>query len=391
MKALKRIYIFLFFILFVVTAGLMAGCSSKTPEDPKGNLSFGDIEFNKKENLEFAELFTMETSEDGYVDVTIMNDGKYLIIPKGAQMPVGIPSGYRVLNQGAESIYVAATAVMDMFIAMDALDHVHFSSTDAKGWFLEEARKAHEDGRILFAGKYSEPDFELLLERGCTLAVENTMISHSPQAAELLEEVGIDVLVDYSSYERDARGRMEWIKLYGAITGKEDAAKEAFEKQSKAFDYAKNEASKIIEKNGTPPVIAVFSMTANGSISVRTSSDYIPNMIRDAGGEYAFAIGADTDKKSSTTTIGFEDFYLGGKDADYLIYNGSIEQVPDSLMALVSKNSLFEKFKAVKNNKVYCAEKNMYQSSMELGDLITDISLMIQDRDEDMRFLYRLE
>ena len=40
---------------------------------------------------------------------------------------------------------------------------------------------------------------------------------------EMIEDLGIPVLVDRSSYESNPLGRMEWLKLYGLLLGKEDA------------------------------------------------------------------------------------------------------------------------------------------------------------------------
>ena len=77
---------------------------------------------------------------------------------------------------------------------------------------------------MLYAGKYRMPDYELILSKGCDLAIENTMIFHDPEVKEKLEELGIPVIVETSSYESDPLGRLEWIKLYGALFGKEKEA-----------------------------------------------------------------------------------------------------------------------------------------------------------------------
>ena len=82
-----------------------------------------------------------------------------------------------------------------------------------------------ENGSILYAGKYSEPDYERIVSEGCGLAIENTMILHSPEVKEKLESFGIPVLVDHSSYEAHPLGRTEWIRLYGVLTGKEKRRK----------------------------------------------------------------------------------------------------------------------------------------------------------------------
>ena len=39
-------------------------------------------------------------------------------------------------------------------------------------------------------GKYSAPDYELILVQGCDLAVESTMIYHTPEVKEQLEQTG---------------------------------------------------------------------------------------------------------------------------------------------------------------------------------------------------------
>ena len=50
---------------------------------------------------------------------------------------------------------------------------------------------------------------------------------------EQLEQLGIPVLVERSSYESHPLGRMEWLKLYGVLLGKEELAKELFDEQLK--------------------------------------------------------------------------------------------------------------------------------------------------------------
>lgn len=68
-----------------------------------------------------------------------------------------------------------------------------------------------------FAGKYSEPDYEMLVDEDCDVAIESTMILHTPKVQEMIENLGIPVFIDRSSYEMHPLGRTEWVKLYGAM------------------------------------------------------------------------------------------------------------------------------------------------------------------------------
>ena len=77
------------------------------------------------------------------------------------------------------------------------------SGTQAENWYLDAALTAMEQGEIAYAGKYSAPDYEMILSADCGLAIENTMIYHTPEVKEQLEKFGVPVLVERSSYESD--------------------------------------------------------------------------------------------------------------------------------------------------------------------------------------------
>ena len=55
------------------------------------------------------------------------------------------------------------------------------------------------------------------------------------------------------------------------------------------------------------------------------------------------------------------------------------------------KSTLLEKFKAVKEGHVYCTTKNLYQSTMELGTITSDIRKMLTGDDADLTYLYKVE
>ena len=191
--------------------------------------------------------------------------------------------------------------------------------------------------------------------------------------------------MDYSSYEPEPLGRTEWVKLYGLLTGREEEAHAAFEKQKEAF---------LAVSGGEPfgKTVAFFYITTNGEANVRKSSDYLPKMIELAGGNYVFAnLGDDEDSASSTVTMQMEEFYAAARDADYIIYNSTIEGELSAVEELLAKSRLLENFKAVQEGNVFCTTKNIYQSSMELGTIISDIHKMLAGQDSEMTYLYRLE
>ena len=114
-------------------------------------------------------------------------------------------------------------------------------------------------------------------------------------------------------------------------------------------------------------------------------------MIDIAGGKYAFA-DLTGDLSSSSIQITMEEFYATAVDADYLIYNGSIDTPISSIEDLINKDQMFADFKAVKEGNVWTTGKSFYQATDIVGQMIRDVHLMITDGDNsEMTFLSKVE
>ncbi len=379
----RRLTVALLCVLILLAC---AGCGSarEASVSERDTDISSELAFDYSMELKYAEGFSVDYYAEGYALITISGDGRFLVVPEGKAAPQDLEEDIVILQKPVGNIYLVASAVMDMFVSMDALDSVRFSALDTDGWYVDAAREAMENGDILYAGKYSAPDYEQILAGGCGLAIENTMVYHTPEVREQLEKFGIPVMVDYSSYEKNPLGRTEWVKLYGLLTGHEEEADAAFSSEAEAF-----EAVSGAEKSGK--TVAFFYITTNGEANVRKSADYLPKMIELAGGTYIFDKLGDDDTASSTVTMQMEEFYAKAKDADYIIYNSTIDGELSSLDGLLAKSSLLENFKAVQSGNVYCTTKNLYQSSMELGTIISDIHGMLNGEDGSLSYLYKLE
>ena len=351
---------------------VLSGCSSKT--EPANTES---LVFSHHYQLDYAQQFTADCYEGGYTMVSIPDSGqKFLVVPQDAAEVDSLPADVTVLRQPVENIYLVSTSVMDLILHLDALDSVTLSGTKAEGWYLPEAKQAMEEGRIAYAGKYSAPDYEQILAANCGLAIENTMILHTPEVKEQLEHFGIPVLVERSSYESGPLERMEWIKLYGILLGKEEQAEQVFAAQEAAI-------APLLEQEPTGKSCAFFSLSSNNLATVRKGSDYVAKMIEMAGGAYVFSDLTDNGNSLATMNLPLEDFYAGAKDADVLIYNSAIEGTIASVSQLTEKFPLLSEFKAVQNGQVWCTSQSLFQQSMALADLILDMNKVFTEGTPD--------
>jgi len=360
---------------------LITGCGKR--QETAGYDITGSME------LKYASQFSVDYCENGCSVVNIGED-RFLIVPENVSVPADT-SGMTVIQQPVDNIYVAATSAMDLFNGIDCLDKVTMTSTNADSWSLPDIRDAVDSGKMRFIGKYSSPDYETLVAEKCGLAVESTMIYHTPEVKEQLVSFGIPVITERSSYESHPLGRMEWIKLYGLLTGDTASAEEFFNEKTAAFE--KLSVPDISESERR--TAAFFYITSSGYFSIRKPGDYVSKMIELAGGRYIFTaddLNVD-DNALSTMNIQTETFYDIARDADILIYNSTIDGEIYSIDQLIEKCSLLSEFRAVKNGDVWCTGQNMFQQTTGAADMICDLNSIFTDKAEgaELTFLHRLD
>ena len=367
-------------LLVASTVGLALGCSPEKRAETAAGPAWSTLNVHRQVPLTHAAQFSLTEYDQDYTLLTIPASGRFLIVPQGAGVPRELDEDIVPLYAPLDRIYMAATSAMDYFRALDSIDRVRLSCLDVNGWYIEEAKAALQSGSMLFAGKYSAPDYELIFAEKCDLAIESTMIYHSPEVKEQLEKLGVPVLVERSSYEEDPLGRMEWIKVYGALLGKLPEAEALFAAEEQAVTPLLSQP-----KNGK--TVAFFYITTTGTVNVRKSGDYVPKMIEMAGGRYVFE-DLDSGSALSTVNMTMESFYDGAKNADVLIYNSTIDGELYTVEDLLQKSALLKDFKAVQSGDLWCTGKNLFQEPMGVGKLILDIHQVLTDPDAPAELIY---
>lgn len=345
--------------------------------------------------LDYASEFSVDFYDD-YSLITISGTDRYLLIPKDGKCPSDLDRDI-IPVETPETIYLAASAGMDYFRVLNSLDKVRMTSTQAVNWSLPEVVSALETEDMLYAGKYSAPDYELLLKEGTDLAIESTMVYHVPEVKEKIEKLGIPVLVDKSSYEKHPLGRMEWIKLYGLLLGIPGEADAFYDKQIDSLravpelsvmltdapasgDSADNtrnsgaDSSKSGYSADSGPTVAYFYITSSGTASIRRPGDYISRMIELAGGIYAFGdISEAEDSSQASMTMQMEAFLDRALDSDILIYSTSIDSEIKTLEDLYAKVPMLRQSRAAAAGNIWITGKNMYQQTTAVAQIMLEL------------------
>lgn len=332
--------------------------------------------------LQYAKCFTVDYYDDGYKLFCLSDGGRYLTVPEGKPTPEGLASDIAVIQQPLSDLYLVASDTMCLFDALDALGCITVSGISHDNWYIPSAVAAMDSGAMVYGGKYNTPDYELLLGKGVKLAIESTMINHTPSVREKLIELGIPVFTEMSSYEPEPLGRTEWVKCYGAMLDKEDEAQALFDEQIAQVNSVNSEV--------TGKSVAFFYINSNGNAVVRKPGDYVTKMIEQAGGTTAFEELTETEGNMSSVTLEMERFYSMAKDADLIIYNASIDGSVKSLDDLLGKNALLKDFKAVQSGNVWVTDQNMYQQMMQTGRIIADFNAAITGSGADTTYVHKL-
>lgn len=392
MKLKKRI---LFLVLLTMLIGLVTGCGEQSityevdpgQEKQETKQKAPEIEgltYESTVETEYAKGFQIYRYEGGYSAIRVSDGNDYLVVPEGGAVPKNLPSSCTVLQQPLDRTYLVATSAMNMMNSIDALDSICLAGAKEGTWYTEEANAAMKEGKIRYAGKYSAPDYELLVAEKCNFAIESSMILHSPEVAEKLVGMGIPVFIDRASYEAHPLGRTEWLKVYGELMDRKEEAQKAFEAQ-------KAHVTSLDDFKNTEKTVAFFYVNQNGTVVARKSADYVPAMIEIAGGRYIFENLGDPEKATSGVDMTMEEFYATAKDADYIIYNATIDEPLTSVDDLLAKSELFQDFKAVKEGNVWSTDKYLYQAADENGSIIQDINVMLTDETvTKLPFLYKV-
>lgn len=356
----------------ILLLSLFACLISKTVLDiEKTQEGSKELIFDHEEILQYAEGFTLCHYKEGYTVFTIPGTcakREYLIVPEGKEIPFGLKEDTVILQQPITKLCIASGSLASLAAAIDAVDCIKAVAIERENWTLQNVQEGIDEGNICYSGSFRNPDFELLLTEGIQLEIDTTMLLNYPEIMEKYDEIGIPYFIEDSTKEASPLARMEWIKLLGAILGKEEEANRYFEEQK-----AKIEGLDTAE--GSSKETALFYM-GEKSLYVRNGGDYIPSMLRLAGGRYCME--EFNPEQGGSLKISFEDFYSKCKDAEYLFWV-VLECPYDTIEELIGANELFADFRAVQNGNVYKARKGFAQRTADFADVILEMNKILND------------
>ncbi|MCV2484232.1 ABC transporter substrate-binding protein [Flavobacterium sp. SH_e] len=296
-----------------------------------------------KNSIEYASGLSIVKYDD-YSVVTVSNpwpnankDFKYILKEKEAKVPDSLQS-YTTIQVPLTSVVVTSTTNIP-FLEMLEVENklVGFPHTDYIS--SEKTRTLIDKGSVKNVGQNEKLNIEQLIELSPDLIVTFGVDNNNPML-DNLKKSGLNVLIQGDWMEQSPLGKAEWIKLYGALFGKEDQAKELFDKIVESY----NQAKKLVQDKPATSKVLYGSMYEDVWYVAKGNS-WVAQFMKDAKANYLWA---DL-KGTGSEGLSFEKVLDKAKDANIWIASGSFK----SLEELQKTNPHYAEFDAFKNKSVY--------------------------------------
>ncbi|MBF4466986.1 ABC transporter substrate-binding protein [Flavobacterium sp. LC2016-12] len=299
-----------------------------------------------KNSIEYASGLSI-VKQEGYSVVTVTNPWPnankkftYILKEKEGKIPDSLQT-YTTINVPLETVVVTSTTNIPYLEMLDVENKlVGFPHTDYIS--SEKTRILIDKGIVKNVGQNEKLNIEQLIDLSPDLIVTFGVDNNNPML-DNLKKSGLNVMIQADWMEQSPLGKAEWIKLYGALFGKEDKAKELFDKIVESYNQAKK---LVADKPATTTVL--YGSMYEDVWYVAKGNSWVAKFMKDAQSNYLWA---DL-KGTGSEGLSFEKVLDKAKTANVWIASGSFL----TLAELEKANPHYSEFDAFKNKSIYTLE-----------------------------------
>ncbi len=267
-------------LLLLAAASLLSSC---------GNTGDGGVGKGEDENEATGRLI-IDTC-DGYIKVTVRNPWQntsgtehvWCLIPRDSSIPQGI-SEQQVIRVPVRKMVCMSTTHTAMMRALGA-DSLIAGISGSSLVYDSVIRQGIGSGRIRDVGYEGSLNRELIISIAPDLLMAYGVADPSSGSTARLSDLGIKVFYNADYLEEHPLARVEWIRLFGLLTGRERIADSIVRVVSASYTEL---ASKVSESTGQRPGV-LLGAPWEDVWYVSPANSYIGKLIEDAGGNYIYS------------------------------------------------------------------------------------------------------
>lgn len=319
------------FLIFM----LLFSCNNNATKKQK------PISVTKQSTLKYAKNLEIITYDD-YQKIVVKNpvnklENIYYLVDVNKAIPKNL-ANKKVIRTPLNKIIVTSTthiAMLELLGVEKSL--IGFPQT----YFVssEKIRQRIESGLVKELGNVQQLNTEIILTIKPDLII-SFEINGLNKTMQELDKKGFNILLNTDWQEETPLGRVEWIKLYGALFHQQNKADSIFKSIEKNYVDAVKIAQKVTKK---PTILSgivfndVWNLPAGKSLEAQ--------LLKDANTQYLWSETEGTGSLSLSIEVVLDK----AKEAEIWIAPG----IYDSMETLTKSNNLYPHFNPIKNKQVY--------------------------------------
>ena len=307
------------------------------------NESKPNVIISAKNEVRYAKGFSIQ-NYDGYSVVKVKNPWpkatktytyilkeKNGIVPDSLRQNLIIPVPIKTIVV-TSTTHIPSLELLDIVNTIIGFPHCDYISS-------EKVRARIDTGNIKELGNNQDLNTEVLLDLQPNVIIGYGIDNKNP-TLDNLQKSGLKVMLNGDWNEENALGKVEWIKFFGALYGKQKQATALFTKIEKDFF----KTIRIAKMAKTTPSILAGDMFEDRWYLPRGTS-WGSLLLKQANGNYLWQETSGT----GSLSLSFETVFEKAKNADVWITSGQFS----SLKEMTNSNPHYAEFNAFKNKNVY--------------------------------------
>ena len=324
-------------LFLYVSAAFFASCSLGKGGAEEGLQ--GEVEQNLyAKGFEIAHYGNYSTIsvEDPWDTTRILQ--RYILVEREKELPQNLPQG-TVIRTPVQNVIMYTTIHASIWEELESLESIA-GICESEYLTSKAALQMIAQGKIQDCGKAASPNVEKIMELGGEIIIASPFEHGGYGQADKL---GIPIFESADYMETHPLGRVEWMKVFGMLSGKRELADSLFKSTERNYNRLKELAADVQYR---PKVMS--ERKYGSSWFIVGGASYIAQMYKDAGAQYIFSDNTET----GSVPIAFEKVFERGEDADIWIFKYAMSR-PMLYEDLKAEYEPYAEFAPFRNRKVY--------------------------------------
>jgi iron complex transport system substrate-binding protein len=327
-------------MLFVLALFIFTSCGGKTVSDKNAI---------KVQGIEYAKHFSLIHRKD-FVELIILNpenkqaEKKYALVKRGLE--ITIPADLTTIEIPLKSIVTLSGTHIGMMHKIGVSDFIKGVSSK-KYVYNKTVLAGIEKGDVLEFEDFGLLNPERVLKTKSKVIVYSGFEGKAPANEDKLAKLGIWCMPNYDWREIHPLGKAEWVKLFGVLFDKEEAADDYFNDVVKQYTEMSESAKNLPNK---PKVFS--GMMYADTWYMPAGDSFGAKLLSDAGGDYSVA----DENKTGSAAFSFEAVLKNHQHTNFW-FNVEFQ----TKKQLIQLNAKYRYFDAYKYNNIYTYASKMNQ------------------------------